>query len=162
MMNEEDTKTLEEYEVDLEEGVDEVVGAGLGCATHSGRGQKAYTMYHGTTMENAYKIQLGGFIPSPDGMLGRGVYVSRNFEKARRYPLCPGGQALAVLRLNVRVGKVKKIDYQGHPLQKTWHYHGYDTAWVPPNCGMTPSGLEEDCVYDPHRITVLQVMPNYR
>ncbi|KAI4901123.1 hypothetical protein NFI96_023725 [Prochilodus magdalenae] len=87
-------------------------------------------------------------------MLGPGIYLSRSFEKASRYPLNPAaGEQLAVLKLSVRVGKVKKIDYQGHPLQKTWHDHGYDTAWVPPNCGMVPSGLEEDCVYEPWRIT---------
>ena len=33
---------------------------------------------------------------------------------------------------------------------------GYDTAWVPPHCGMVPSGLEEDCVYDTKRIVVLR------
>ncbi|KAI5103900.1 GCRV inducedprotein 2i [Silurus meridionalis] len=88
-------------------------------------------------------------------MLGRGVYLSRDFNKAAKYPLHNRNQALAVIQVNVRVGKVKMIDYQGHPLQKTWHQHGYDTAWVPPNCGMVASGLEEDCVYDPSRIQVL-------
>uniref|UniRef100_A0AAY5EB83 PARP catalytic domain-containing protein n=1 Tax=Electrophorus electricus TaxID=8005 RepID=A0AAY5EB83_ELEEL len=44
---------------------------------------------------------------------------------------------------------VKKINYQGHPLPKFWHINGYDTAWVPPNCRMVPSGLVENCVYDP-------------
>ncbi|KAL1280729.1 hypothetical protein QQF64_015329 [Cirrhinus molitorella] len=103
-----------------------------------------------------------GFSPSSDGMLGRGVYVTRSFGKASHYPLHPNGGMLAVLRLSVRVGRVKKINYQGHPLQMTWHEHGYDTAWVPPNCGMVNSGLEENCVYDPSRITVLDLMPNLR
>ncbi len=56
-----------------------------------------------------------------------------------------------VLRVKVNVGKVKKIDRQGHPLQRTWLDHGYDTAWCPPNCGMVSSGLEEDCVWDPNQ-----------
>ena len=32
----------------------------------------------------------------------------------------------------------------------------YDTAWVPAGCGVTPSGLEEDCIWDPARIRVLR------
>ncbi|NP_001232919.1 grass carp reovirus (GCRV)-induced gene 2q isoform X1 [Danio rerio] len=131
-------------------------------------GQRSYIMYHGTTMAKALQIQRQGFMRSADGMLGPGVYVSRSKEKASRYPLnettkrlltgehCP----LAILKLSVRVGKVKRIDCQGHPLQKTWHQHGYDTAWVPANCGMVDSGLEEDCVYDPSRIKVLEIIPN--
>ncbi len=117
-------------------------------------------MYHGTTMERALKIQSEGFRRSSDGMLGPGVYVSRSKAKASRYPLNAGGEQLATLKLSVRVGKVKRIDSQGHPLQRTWHQHGYDTAWVPANCGMVPSGLEEDCVYDPSRIKVLEIIPN--
>ena len=46
----------------------------------------------------------------------------------------------------VHVGKVKRIDAINHPMQKTWSLLGYDTAWVPPHCGMVPSGLEEGCV----------------
>ncbi|ROL55207.1 hypothetical protein DPX16_5492 [Anabarilius grahami] len=125
-------------------------------------GQRTYIMYHGTTMANAQKIQREGFRPSSDGMLGYGVYVSRSREKASRYPINAGGQELAILKLSVRVGKVKRIDRQDHPLQKTWNQHGYDTAWVPANCGMVNSGLEEDCVYDPSRIKVLEILPNFR
>ncbi|KAA0718789.1 hypothetical protein E1301_Tti011432 [Triplophysa tibetana] len=115
-------------------------------------------MYHGTTLANAKTIMKEGFIPSFDGMLGRGVYVSRDFDKACKYPLHSHGERCAVLKLKVGVGRVKRIDFQGHPLQKTWHRHGYDTAWVPPDCGMVPSGLEEDCVYDPDCITVLEII----
>ncbi|XDV27781.1 hypothetical protein PO909_031264 [Leuciscus waleckii] len=124
--------------------------------------KQSYIMYHGTTMWNAMRIMSEGFSPSADGMLGPGVYVTRSFEKASRYPLHSNGEMLAVLRLSVRVGRVKKIDYQGHPLQKTWYEHGYDTAWVPPNCGMVNSGLEENCVRDPSQITVLEVIQNPR
>lgn len=41
-------------------------------------------------------------------------------------------------------------------MRKTWNILGYDTAWVPPNCGVTPSGLEEDCIADPAKIRVLR------
>uniref|UniRef100_A0A8C5PF21 PARP catalytic domain-containing protein n=1 Tax=Leptobrachium leishanense TaxID=445787 RepID=A0A8C5PF21_9ANUR len=115
-----------------------------------------YVMYHGTTVSSAERIIMNGFHQSPDGMLGRGVYISRDHEKAGRYPMEDKSEQV-ILKLRVRVGKVKKIDYQGHPLQKTWHDRGYNTAWVPPNCGMLGSGLEEDCVWNPSRITVIGV-----
>uniref|UniRef100_A0A8B9LVR5 PARP catalytic domain-containing protein n=1 Tax=Astyanax mexicanus TaxID=7994 RepID=A0A8B9LVR5_ASTMX len=119
----------------------------------------SYTMYHGTTLSNARQIVRNGFIPSSGGMLGPGVYVSRSFQKACAYPqVLPPGEERVVLKIRVRVGKVKRIDYNGHPLQYTWHQHGYDTAWVPPMCGMVPSGLEEDCLWDPKRIEVLAVL----
>ncbi|XP_052393944.1 grass carp reovirus (GCRV)-induced gene 2e [Carassius gibelio] len=114
-----------------------------------------YRMYHGTSRENAEKIKVSGFKQSSGGMLGRGVYLSRDLQKASRYPLELPESKRVVLRVKVNVGRVKKIDCQGHPLQKTWHEHGYNTAWCPPNCGMVPSGLEEDCVWDPQRITVI-------
>ncbi|KAJ8254648.1 hypothetical protein GJAV_G00195470 [Gymnothorax javanicus] len=117
-----------------------------------------YTMYHGTSKEAARQIKASGFRQSRDGMLGRGVYVSRDVQKASKYPLDIPASERVVLKLKVSVGSVKKIDYQGHPLQKTWHKHGYDTAWVPPNCGMVPSGQEEDCVWDPNRITIIETI----
>ncbi|KAI4899736.1 hypothetical protein NFI96_002198 [Prochilodus magdalenae] len=110
----------------------------LGLLTSTDKnGYKTYVMFHGTTLRNALQILLYGFVPSRDGMLGPGVYVSRSFQKASAYPKClRPGEEKVILQLSVLVGRVKKIDYQGHPLQKTWHQAGYDTAWVPPNCGM--------------------------
>ncbi|KAK2911540.1 hypothetical protein Q8A67_003673 [Cirrhinus molitorella] len=125
-------------------------------APKSGR---LYTMYHGTTVQTARLIITTGFRQSADGMLGAGVYVSRDQKKAERYPLRAQHTDRVVLKLSVDCGKVKRIDKDNHPLQKTWHNQGYDTAWVPPNCGMksVPSGLEEDCVYDPKRIEVIDI-----
>lgn len=116
-------------------------------------------MFHGTTLANAFKIKREGFVPSSGGMLGPGVYVSRSFKKALAYPkrLRPNEERV-ILKLRVQVGKVIKIHKQGHPLQYTWHKAGFDTAWVPPRCGMVPSGLEEDCVWDPRRIEVLLIL----
>ncbi|NP_001245154.1 grass carp reovirus (GCRV)-induced gene 2i [Danio rerio] len=119
---------------------------------------KVYIMYHGTSEVAAEQIAEEGFIQSSKGMLGRGVYLSRDLEKASRYPLNLPEDQRVIVRVMVDVGKVKKIDYQGHPMQKTWHDHGYDTAWCPPDCGMVPSGLEEDCVWDPERITVIDLI----
>ncbi|XP_066516729.1 grass carp reovirus (GCRV)-induced gene 2p [Hoplias malabaricus] len=120
---------------------------------------KRYTMYHGTKVQTARQIIQGGFCQSSDGMLGPGVYVSRNQKKAERYPLNSPFTDRVVLKLSVDCGKIKRIDKDNHPLQKTWHSHGYDTAWVPPNCGMkaVPSGLEEDCIWDPKRIKVVDI-----
>ncbi|XP_060782927.1 serine-aspartate repeat-containing protein D-like [Neoarius graeffei] len=126
------------------------------------KGERTCIMYHGTTMKAARTIKQTGFIRSVGGMLGSGVYVSRSFKKAACYPKGAKGQKRAVLKLSVCVGRVKKIDRQGHHLQKSWHQAGYDTAWVPPNCGMVKSGREENCVWDPERIRVLSILNNKR
>ena len=105
-------------------------------------------MFHGTSRQNAENIKKMGFQRSADGMLGEGVYLSRDPLKAKGY-----GEI--VLRCHVQPGKTKKIDRQMHPLQRSWQSHGYDSAWVPASCGMVASGLTENCVYDPKRITVV-------
>uniref|UniRef100_A0A4W5QFY2 PARP catalytic domain-containing protein n=1 Tax=Hucho hucho TaxID=62062 RepID=A0A4W5QFY2_9TELE len=115
------------------------------------RNGRVYKMYHGTSEETICKILTKGFYPSKCGMLGQGVYLSRDLENASRYPM-----HLAEHK------KVKRIDRQGHPLQKTWHDEGYDSAWVPPNCGMVKDGLEETCVWDPNHITVPQLTVHVR
>ncbi|KAM4016970.1 uncharacterized protein ACNLHF_003122 [Anomaloglossus baeobatrachus] len=120
------------------------------------RNGKIYKMYHGTTLEAALQIIQDGFKRSGDGMLGAGVYVSRDIEKASCYPTEDRWNQV-ILRLRVNVGRVKMIDYQGHPLQKSWHSEGYDTAWVPEYCGMVHSGLEEDCIWNPKRIKVVGI-----
>ncbi|XP_048125805.1 gig2-like protein DreN [Alosa alosa] len=120
-----------------------------GQAPKSSRG---YTMYHGTHKTNATAIISSGFRPSAGGRLGPGVYCSRNINKAMGYPaFCPPNERV-VLKLSVRVGKVKKIDGQAAGMSHTWHQHGYDTAWLPPT-----AGLEEDCVWDPKRLTVVGI-----
>uniref|UniRef100_A0A671XFG2 PARP catalytic domain-containing protein n=1 Tax=Sparus aurata TaxID=8175 RepID=A0A671XFG2_SPAAU len=119
---------------------------------------RKYIMYHGTTRQNAQAIQKSGFRQSAGGMLGRGVYLSRDLQKASRYPISHPESGRAVLKVSVDVGKVIAIRYQDHPRQRTWHDHGYDTAWVPPNCGMVKSGLEEDCVWDPDRIKIISII----
>ncbi|GAA6222120.1 uncharacterized protein LOC108888610 [Lates japonicus] len=90
-------------------------------------------MYHGTTKKNAQSIKANGFKQSADGMLGRGVYLSRDLKKASRYPINHPESDRAVLKVKVDVGKVIAINRKGHPMQKSWHDKGYDTAWVPPD-----------------------------
>lgn len=120
---------------------------------------RLYTMYHGTHINNAEDIIRNGFKPSSSGMLGKGVYVSRNIKKAMCYPLRTDKSDRVVFKLKVSVGKVKRIDCDNHPLRTTWHNHGYDCAWVPPNSNISviKSGREEDCVWDPSRITMVDV-----
>ncbi|KAK2832963.1 hypothetical protein Q5P01_016852 [Channa striata] len=128
---------------------------------------RRYVMYHGTTKMNAQKILDNGFRQSADGMLGCGVYLSRDLQKASRYPIDHPEHDRVVIRVEVDVGQVIAINRQGHPRQKNWHNPNYgpvyDTAWVPPGCGMVRSGLEEDCVWDPKRIKIdkcIQPIPN--
>ncbi|XP_047184136.1 uncharacterized protein LOC118288982 [Scophthalmus maximus] len=119
---------------------------------------RTYVMYHGTTRKNAGLIKATGFRQSAGGMLGRGVYLSRDLKKASRYPIEHPESDRVVITVVVKVGKVVAINHQGHPLQKSWHDHGYNTAWVPPNCGMVKSGLEENCVWDPNHITIIKLI----
>lgn len=125
-------------------------------ASQEPKDRGVYTMYHGTSVADARLIIANGFRQSSGGMLGKGVYVSRDKKKAERYPLKSNDSDRVVLELRVRVGRVKRIDKDNHPMQYTWSSQGYDTAWVPPNCGMraVPSGLEEDCVFDPKNVKV--------
>ncbi|XP_061578967.1 uncharacterized protein LOC133445660 [Cololabis saira] len=116
---------------------------------------RTYMMYHGTTRANARAIRRGGFHQSKGGMLGPGVYLSRDLEKAKRYPIDWPENDKVVIKVKVNVGKVIAISHQGHPLQKTWSDGGYDAAWVPPSCGMVKSGLEENCIWDPKRISII-------
>ncbi|XP_034094220.1 uncharacterized protein LOC117561088 [Gymnodraco acuticeps] len=123
------------------------------------RSRGVYSMYHGTSITSARVIIANGFKQSSDGMLGMGVYVSRDIKKASAYPLGCSPTDRVVFQLHVRVGRVKRIDKDSHPMQKTWHSHGYDTAWVPPNIGLLAvrSGLEEDCVFDPKRVKLVGI-----
>ncbi|RVE69993.1 hypothetical protein OJAV_G00083210 [Oryzias javanicus] len=120
---------------------------------------RTYVMYHGTTRDCADSICEDGFRQSSGGMLGPGVYLSRDLEKARRYPIeLEDDEERVIIKVKVNVGRVIAIRHQNHRLQKTWSSYGYDTAWVPPNCGMVKSGLEENCVWDPCRIHILNLI----
>ena len=111
---------------------------------------KTMTMYHGTSPSNAQSIVANGFRPSTGGMLGQGVYVTADPAKAKRY-----GNTL--ITVEVKTGRTKKITSQSDPMRTTWNSHGYNSAWVPENCGMVTSGLTETCVFNPNRIRVRNV-----
>ena len=104
-------------------------------------------MYHGTSAAAADNILRNGFIPSTKGLLGPGVYLSRNTEKARAY-------GPVVIEVVVHLGRVAVIDSKNHPLQKCWYESGFESSYLPEGAGVSKSGLEEHCVYDPSRIAV--------
>ena len=120
-------------------------------------------MYHGTRPEVAALIEQGGFKASTHGLLGPGVYLSRDADKARKY----GATVLEVL---VRMGRVCRVDHhpelipKGNGTDAPWHHvGGFDAAWVPPDCaaGIFENAkhfsgvVEEDCVWDSGRVKVL-------
>ncbi|XP_068167731.1 uncharacterized protein [Antennarius striatus] len=119
---------------------------------------RVYIMYHGTTVDNARHIITEGFLQSSGGMLGKGVYVSRDINKAAVYPRHHPSTDRVVLELRVRPGRVKRIA-NDNDLQFDWHANRYNTAWVPANCGLSaaPAGMEEDCVFNPRRVMVVGI-----
>ena len=105
--------------------------------THSKFRQQAFIMFHGTDRDAASSIvreQRFRISTGSGTMLGNGVYVSASRTKAQAY-----GEV--IFKLLVYPGDVCRVDRQGHPWQKRWQKY-YDSAWVPRNCGMVPSGLE--------------------
>lgn len=117
--------------------------------------ERTYVMYHGTSVPNWRKIESSGWRRSSTGMLGSGVYLSRDFQKTKRYALKDGGHGV-ILKCHVRVGRVVRINSLWSSKRYDWHLH-YDTAWVPSNNRMVGSGRTENCVYDPSRIAVVEV-----
>ncbi|CAJ1433496.1 unnamed protein product [Effrenium voratum] len=120
-------------------------------------------VFHGTTLDNAKKIQWEGFIPSKNGMLGSGVYVSRDLRKVWNYgrihKRVKGVVATGVImELEVFVGKLCIVDRQGHTFQRRWREE-FDTAWVPANSGMVHSNREEACVKSAAWIRVVRIWP---
>jgi hypothetical protein len=140
-------------ELDIEEGYPSEQDGILAQAVFAGSSNRIG--YHGTNSSAALSIITGGFRPSTDGMLGAGVYWSDDVAKARAYT-----NDGSILRVQVKVGKVKRIDRQGHPLQKTWHLT-HHTAWLPAQAHlpaadrMVPSGLSENCTHEPSRLRVV-------
>eukprot|EP00438_Fugacium_kawagutii_P005531 Skav221843 [mRNA] locus=scaffold126:111743:112354:+ [translate_table: standard] len=136
--------------VEMDKGSNSQAAAYTPSGWHD-RGGKTMKMFHGTTATNAQSIMKNGFKPSSGGMLGPGVYVSADIEKAKKY-------GDSVLMVEAKLGKTKKIDSQSHPMRTSWSSEGYDSAWVPANCGMVHSGLTETCVFDSNRIRVVSSM----
>ena len=84
-------------------------------------------LFHGTSWENACKIQREGFVPSSAGCLGPGVYLGRE-DKARRFALdrdrlkvSQGGLVAVLVQI-----KNLKFSVKGDDVHGTWRYEGFD------------------------------------
>ncbi len=110
---------------------------------------KSLRMFHGTSLQNAKSIMKSGFRPSVKGLLGEGVYLTKDVQKAKAY-------GPVIVEVEVCLGRVAVINKKGHHLQRCWAAHGYDCAWIPPMCGVVASGLEEHCISDARRIAPLR------
>ena len=64
-----------------------------------------FVMYHATKASNVESILANGFRESTGGMLGPGLYVSRDIDKTRGY----GGVTPACFKLLVYTGKTKML-----------------------------------------------------
>jgi hypothetical protein len=122
-----------------------------------GRG-KVIRMFHGTSLAAARSILQEGFRVSTKGLLGSGVYVTKDPEKAKMY-------GPVIVECDVHVGVVAVINKRHHNVQKCWAAHGFDSAWIPPHSSTVASGLEEHCVADSRRvvpISLTSAMVNHR
>ena len=55
-------------------------------------------------------------------------------------------------------GRVKILDKENDPLQMTWQTKDFDSAYVPPKCGMPRSALEDTCLKEPWQVELLGVV----
>lgn len=108
-----------------------------------------FTMFHGTHKHHQSSILTDGLKKSRTGMLGEGIYLTRQFDKASRYPLGHKNKDQIVVEAIVNVGKVKRFDQvnRGDPLQKSWHT-AHESAWVAQKARGIGSGQEENCIKD--------------
>ncbi len=109
------------------------------------------TMFHGTTEKAAREIVQKGFLPSASGLLGEGVYMTRDILKAKNYG------PVIIEALVLIPGKILTVAKTGHRLQKTWQLNGYDAAWIPQGVSKS-DGLEEHCIKNPQHIAVVKVI----
>lgn len=122
------------------------------CESHGATGNGKMTMYHGTSEKSAKQIIQDGFLPSQSGLLGEGVYMTRDVTKAKSY-----GPVIIEALVTIP-GKILTVSKIGHRLQKTWQIGntGYDAAWIPQ--GVSKSGLEEHCIKNPQHIAIVKVI----
>jgi len=92
-----------------------------------------------------------GLKPSSSGMLGAGVYCSRELQKAQAYAprqqLQPGFGIVFLLRIEAWEGEGDPQHPRRHGIKLGTTLHGCVNA----------SGLEEDCVWDPQRVKIVGV-----
>eukprot|EP00929_Paragymnodinium_shiwhaense_P001319 TRINITY_DN101544_c0_g1_i1.p1 TRINITY_DN101544_c0_g1~~TRINITY_DN101544_c0_g1_i1.p1 ORF type:complete len:385 (+),score=73.94 TRINITY_DN101544_c0_g1_i1:44-1156(+) len=116
--------------------------------------------YHGTPISNAISIQRHGFMPSSDGTLGKGVYVTGSSRQALAWGMrlaasvVNGGAALRVevdwgRRLDLTTDMLKRKPW----LSTTWS-RDYDSCYLIPK---SRDVAEEACILDPSRVKIVSV-----
>jgi len=115
------------------------------------KGTQTLTLYHGTGLSIARKIEREGFLRSTTGCLGAGVYVAEK-GKASRF-----AQAVhrhrgkpALLTLQVTVSKPKYVSGDDH----TWQAQGFDACYTDHT---SESEKPEWCLTDPKQAKVVKV-----
>ena len=110
-----------------------------------------FVMYHATKKANVESILANGFRESTGGMLGPGLYVSRDIDKTRNYgDVC--------FKLLVYTGKTKKAtaaDTSGSWISE------YDSVYLPPNNDVVPSKREETCLKSAKQARILGIAYGY-
>ncbi len=91
----------------------------------------------------------------PGGLLGRGVYCTSTLKKTMDY--LTGPYEGVILELKIDLGNCKHL-VENDPMMTTRQNH-YDSVWAPFTV-VNPSdtGKQENCVKDPNRIKVVQVI----
>ena len=104
-------------------------------------------MYHATKRQYLASIVKNGFKLSTGGLLGPGIYLSRDINKTRAY----GDVCLKVLVYTGKTVKVHSADNQG-----SWR-QSFDSAFLPPNNNVVASGFEETCVKSSKQVKILGI-----
>lgn len=114
-----------------------------------------YIMYHGTTKTAAVSILRYGFQKSQEGLLGPGIYCTRDIRKAYRY-------GPTILKLVVNVGTIYPVRYIDDPLRTDWKKHGFDSAFADENSHLKKFQVkngcfEEFCIWSPRQVRVHKI-----
>ena len=113
--------------------------------------RQIFVMYHATKRQNLASIVKNGFKLSTIGMLGPGIYLSRDINKTRAY----GDVCLKVLVYTGKTVKVHSSDNQG-----SWR-GSFDSAYLPPNNNVVASGFDETCVKSNKQVNILGIAYGY-
>ena len=110
-----------------------------------------FVMYHATKSHNVASILKNGLKPSTGGLLGPGIYVSRDINKTRAY----GGVCFKLLVYTGNTVTVDAADNQG-----SWR-SSFDSAYLPPNNRVVKSRREETCVKSSDQVKILGIAYGY-
>lgn len=123
---------------------------------------RGFWAYHGTSKANAEKIMKDGFKTSSNGMLGKGVYVSRDLEKAECFARSHNGirkEDGHIVSVWVEPGQVATVDASSgssSAARQAWRGAGFNTAFTPAGEGVK---REEHCVSDAAAVTPIVAVP---